>query len=74
MTPKQLERHFATKFKDRPRAMLHAHGMADHVARTKAANARTGELRTKVREFMKTHPDMPLHQAYRRVGSEMGIL
>jgi hypothetical protein len=74
MTPKELERHFAKTFAQNPSGLLHAHGMAAKVERTKSANARTGELRTKVREFMKTHPDMPLHQAYRRVGAEMGLL
>lgn len=74
MTPKEMERHFAKTFAQNPSGLLHAHGLAAKVERVKTANARTGELRSKVREFLKTHADMPLHQAYRRVGAEMGLL
>jgi len=74
MTPKEMERRFAKKFKDKPDGLMHAHGMAAHVARTKAAKARTVELRAKVRELMKYNSALSLHEAYRRAGVALGIL
>jgi hypothetical protein len=73
-SPSQMAGTFYKKFKHRPHAMLHAHKLAAHVARTKAANARTGELRGKVRELMKNNSALSLHEAYRRAGVALGIL